>query len=330
MKYDMLLDAMEYLDDDLVAEADFSVRRKRKGLKRRLLSLSLAAVLTAGLAISAGAAVRESELDLMVLNYMGLGSHNTSQLMNGMIEMDAFDSEVSTNQLSGSTDTVTMKAVSSIGDNRTACIRINCDAILPDDFNPESDYLMFSDGPVILKNKKTALCGSMTEALYDEESGQSYFMLSIYDLKDINRSNLSVILSDLMIYHDKNDPGSTIPPETLYEGSWQLDWKYSYRTNVNNKKVRVTVNEGKSTITAIQISPLGIRLSGKGSEDLSVDSVSFKDGTILTDLDYSVSSHKNVNGKESFSYYICFEIFNMILDPENIDSITVNGITISL
>lgn len=236
-----------------------------------------------------------------------------------------------------------LTAASSIGDRNAVYIRFDTDYELPEDFDPEQDYVLPEDMDlsVSLKNPDKNAVESSRGSVFTtiEENGKLVFLLYISNCEKINKSYVSITMENLYLYHDLDDTDDTIEeePELLYEGSWSLDWKYSYRSNVKTKRMlkRVSTDDINCYITHLDVSPLGIRFEGfvnplsriSTPVWLDVDRITFQDGRVLTVDGYSGGGFKDGIWLDG---YCGMDTLGEALDVDNIKSITIEGCEIEL
>lgn len=338
---DMVLSAISK-ERETLGEASL---KTRKWNRRKLLTFFFAAALIFAFALTAGAAA-EHDWDVALVNFMGISDADTVQLPDGNIQIgvsDVCSGMDYSSDPAGIKKDVLLTATSSIGDKNAAYIRFDTNYELPEDFDPERDYVLPEDMDlsVFLKNPEKNVIESTKGSVFTtiEENGKLIFLLYISNCQKLNKSYVSITMGNLYLYHDLDAADSTISeePELLYEGSWSLDWKYSYRSNVKTKKVLKSINvDGtKCFLTHLEVSPLGIRFEGfanpmhrlSSPTRLDVDCVTFRDGRVLTIGGNSSSGLKDGIWLDG---YCGIDILGEVLDVDEIESITIGGCEIQL
>lgn len=318
---------------------------KRKINHRKLLTFLFAAALVIAFALTAGAAT-ENDWDVAIVNFMGISDADTVQLPDGNIQIGVskvcYGTDYSRNP-EGEERAVHMTAASSIGDRNAVYIRFDTDYELPEDFDPERDYVLPEDMDlsVYLKNPDKNINETMRGSTFTtiEEDGKLVLLLYISNCRKINKSYVSVDMENLYLYHDLGvtDQSPTEEPELIYKGGWSLDWKYSYRSNVKIKRMLkpVELENVKCYLTRMEVSPLGIRFEGfvnplnrvSGAVWMDVDSITFKDGRVIT---VGGSSQAGCKDGIWLDGYCGIDELGEALDVDEIESISIGGRDISL
>ncbi len=322
--------------EELVIRAvgtDNSVKFKRKPAKR-LLIWGLAAVLTMAMGLTVVAA-RENEWDIELVNFMGLSDANTLQLDSGMVEINQGQTSICMDYQdveTGETKEVTMMAVSSMGDKNEVYVRIETDYELPENFNEETDYILPEDFQLRVNLNKAGYGAQFTSFVEDNKLG---FLLEISNCKEINKAEITVIMEDLYWYHDLNaEEEDEIEPEKLLcKGTWELKWKYHYKSNTITKRYLSKTFEADGCtykLTKVEISPISIRLEAHRSEadrhkehfDVWLQEIHFTDGRILKVDDVGGSGMHN--GMYAHSYIGARELGETI-QPKEVKSLIISG-----
>lgn len=321
-----------------------AVKKGKKKLNhRKLLTFMLAAVFVIAFAMTVGAA-SGNDWDVAIVNFMGISDADTVQLPDGNIQIGTSDlcrGIDYSKDPAGEEKAVNITAASSIGDKNAAYIRFDTNYELPDDFNPERDYVLPEDMDLSVYQKKTAVTETMRGSTFTtaEEDGKLILLLYISNCQKINKSYVSITMKNLYLHHDLGitDDTETEEPELLYEGSWSLDWKYSYRSNVKIKRMLkpVELDGIKCYLTHMEVSPLGIRFEGfvnplhrvSGAVWMDVDSITFKDGRVL-----AVDGSSQAGCKDGIwlDGYCGIDELGEALNVDEIESITIGGCEVSL
>lgn len=316
---------------------------KKKLRPRKLLTFMLAAVFVIAFAMTVGAA-SGNDWDVAIVNFMGISDADTVQLPDGNIQIGASDLCRGIDygfDPAGEKKAVNITATSSVGDKNAAYIRFDTNYELPDDFDPERDYVLPEDMDLSVYQKKTAVTETMRGSTFTTavEDGKLILLLYISNCPKINKSYVSITMENLYLYHDlgTTDDTATEKPELLYEGNWSLDWKYSYRSNIKTKWMLkpVELDGIKCYLTHMEVSPLGIRFEGfvnplhrvSGAVWMDVDSVTFKDGRVL-----AVDGSSQAGCKDGIwlDGYCGIDELGEALDVDEIENITIGGCEISL
>ena len=298
------------------------VSYKQKPLRKRIV-LILAAVFLLLISITSVAA-SENEWDIAITNFMGLNDPSTLQLESGEVEI----------KTSASSNGLTITKITSIGDKNTAYIRMDTDFKLPEDFDETTDYILPEHHITTITDKKPgtpkSYGGAMT-CFY--EDGYLGFLLEISNCDSLNKSYVTVVFKNLILYHDLHDYDDNAPKEELFlEGNWTLDWKYSYKSSTKTYRMLNKTMIGDNTVwlTRIDVSPISIRIEGKRSpadfdkawgKSSCIQEIGFKDGTVISYPQESSWGHSNT----SFDYYIDFHGMKQIIKPDELDYMIIGN-----
>ncbi|MCI5650091.1 MAG: hypothetical protein MR332_11805 [Fusicatenibacter sp.] len=320
----------------------------RKRNPRRLFTFLLVAVLAAAMTMIASAA-EKNDWDLAIMEFMGLEDSDTIQWSDGSVEIGVSDQCSGTDYGSdpkGIRLPLTITAASSIGDQNAAYIRFDTDYELPEDFDSERDYILPGTMDLGVYRKDPQKDPSVTNYgsvfTCGAENGKLIFMLYVADCPQINKSYLNLHFEDLYLYHDRGvaEDGETDAssgsadgePELLYKGSWSLNWKYAYCSNVRKTYLFrcVELDQVRCYITHMEVSPLGVRLEGfvnplhrvKSAVRMDLEKITYQNGEVLTVNDSSVAGCRNGIWLESYSG---IDVIGEVLNVDQVKSITING-----
>lgn len=313
---------------------------KKKTHRKKRLVLALVAVLLLALGLTTIAAV-QNDWDVILIDFMGISDADTLQLEGGDIFIDKTAQYEKTSPFLEEVDDlglvdipIQMTVVSSIGDKNNAYIRIETDYILPDTFNPETDYVLPFD---IDTSISPMLNGYGSEFTSFEENGRLGFLLSITNCDKLNKSDITLEIHDLYLYHDLHKEYGAPEEELLCAGTWSVNWKYNYRSNVQNHHMLKTFESNGVTyyLTCVEVSPIAIRMEAfrmpqdrdKALPGPWLEKVQFKDGTTLSIEEESGGGLSNGIFAES---YVNVREFGNAIDPETVESITICGKRINL
>lgn len=317
--------------------------------KRKSFILVLAATLVIAFGLTAGAAV-SNEWDIALVNFMGVSNADTIQLEGGVVEIGAKDMAEGVDYsegTSGKSKLITLRATTSIGDKNAAYIRLDTNYKVPEDFDETTDYILPAEYDVHVYGRnpdrgaleKTG-AGTFTSIV---ENGKVSFLFYLHDFKSLNKSYVTVSLNDLVLYHGlkmtegEMDPSQAETTELLYTGEWNLEWKYSYKSNAKTCHTLKKIQQDDVTyyIKKIEVSPLGIRMEAvkklgdrqKEVSDIDLEEIHLKDGRVIS-LDRT--SVTGTRGDRWLEGYWDMELIGEALEPENVESITVVGSEIKL
>lgn len=122
----------------------------------------------------------------------------------------------------------------------------------------------------------------------------------------------------------------------LVEGEWNLSWDFTYKDTSKHVTPNqlVSINGKESTITKVSVSPMSISLLAQGENILeAIVTVNFKDGSnIIYNAENNNSSFGSVliNEDEMTYEYQLYYRFNQIINPDNVESITLGETKISM
>ena len=317
--------------------------RKKKLSPKKLFTLMLAAVLVIAFAMTVGAA-SGNDWDVVLVNFMGISDADTVQLPDGNIQIGASDlcygTDYSKNP-KGEEKALNLTATSSIGDKNAVYIRFDTNYDLPEDFDPERDYVLPENMDLSVHRKKNDAAQTTRGSTFTttREDGKLVLLLYISNCREINKSYVSITMENLYLYHDLGmaDDTDAKEPELLYEGNWSMDWKYSYRSNVKTKRMlkRVELDGVNCYLTRMEVSPLGIRFEGfvnpmhrvTDAVWMDVDSVIFQDGRVLYVDGSSAAGCKDGIWLDG---YCGLDALGEALDVDEIERVSIGGCEISL
>ena len=344
MSGEEMLDLLEYLDEDLIMEsAGFggADRKTRRNMNpKKLVVVLLAAALVLALGVMAVSAAVRHDWDRAILDFMGIRDADTTQLEDGTVLIGESDTCSGRDLLTGEQKEITFIASSSIGDKNAAYIRIDTDYEVPEDFDPETDYFMTEDFD--LEVTTNYLQGALDRSSVLEsqvENGKLFFLLEISGTKNIDRSKVVLTFENLYYYHDlgMGDKDDAPPKELVFRGSWNLEWKFDYRTVTKKAKMheKVQVGEAAGYLTTVEITPLGIRIEGRIAFDswdvptgkleaMKIEKITLKDGRAIaiTETD-SWGTSRGTYGYKFRGYY-GVGVLGEPLNPDEVESITTN------
>ncbi|MDD7144357.1 MAG: hypothetical protein PUI73_11470, partial [bacterium] len=324
MSGEEMLDLLEYLDEDLIMEsAGFggADRKTRRNMNpKKLVVVLLAAALVLALGVMAVSAAVRHDWDRAILDFMGICDADTTQLEDGTVLIGESDTCSGRDLLTGEQKEITFIASSSIGDKNAAYIRIDTDYEVPEDFDLETDYFMTEDFD--LEVTTNYLQGALDRSSVLEsqvENGKLFFLLEISGTKNIDRSKVVLTFENLYYYHDlgMGDKDDALPKELVFRGSWNLEWKFDYRTVTKKAKMheKVQVGEAAGYLTTVEITPLGIRIEGRIAFDswdvptgkleaMKIEKITLKDGRAIaiTETD-SWGTSRGTYGYKFRGYY---------------------------
>ena len=345
MSGEEMLDLLEYLDEDLIMEsAGFggADRKTRRNMNpKKLVVVLLAAALVLALGVMAVSAAVRHDWDRAILDFMGIRDADTTQLEDGTVLIGESDTCSGRDLLTGEQKEITFIASSSIGDKNAAYIRIDTDYEVPEDFDPETDYFMTEDFD--LEVTTNYLQGALDRSSVLEsqvENGKLFFLLEISGTKNIDRSKVVLTFENLYYYYDlgMGDKDDAPPKELVFRGSWNLEWKFDYRTVTKKAKMheKVQVGEAAGYLTTVEITPLGIRIEGRIAFDswdvptgkleaMKIEKITLKDGRAIaiTETD-SWGTSRGTYGYKFRGYY-GVGVLGEQLNPDEVESITTDG-----
>lgn len=320
--------------------------KRKRANRRKLVTFLLAATLVIAFGVTAGAA-SENDWDIALMEFMGLDDADTMQWSDGTVQIGASavcDGTDYSEDANGKQNRIIITATSSIGDQNAAYIRFDTNYELPDDFDPDQDYILPGDmnlGVYRKKSRDTMYIiehGSTFTSM--EENGKLVFMLYISDCPKINKSYVCLDLEDLYLYHDAGSNGEDTDrePEQICEGNWSLNWKYAYRSNVRKKNMLKHVeldNNVNCYITRMEVSPLGVRLEGfvnplnrlSGAAWMDIEKITYLDGQELSVNGSSTAGCKDGIWLEG---YCGIDVLGEVLNVDEVESITIGGCEIRL
>ena len=319
-------------------------RLKRRNRKRFLI-LGLAAILLLGLGLTAlGASM--PDWDITLIRAMGLSKTETLQLESGEVEINETVSYDCEKYLGGKTQItpVEVTAQSSIGDKNSAFIRFTTDYKLPEGFDETTDYISPENCEIRVYKKdpaKEPMVTDMGMTFYSiSENGYLGFIGEVVDCNDLNKSYVTVHLEDMYLYRKTDQDGQEEETkELLLKGSWDLKWKYEYKSNVKTYRMLefVPIKEEHCYINKIEISPISVTVWGfrmpwnrklpQNPEGLTPELIYYKDGTVKSVGDCQVTGCKNS------MFYECFVGIQSLeepIDTKKVTAVMIGGQKIKL
>lgn len=341
MKGEKLLNHFEFIDDDLIQECYFEPKRI-SSRKRRMFTLIVAATLTLALVAMASAAMyNKGSVD--ILNYLGLGEADTSEIGDGVVAIECSDQCVVINSHTGERETVAMKALSSIGDKRNVFIKIETDIVPREEFDEERDYYLPDTWRSDITNAKGKTPSGWASTLEGRvEDGKLCFYMSIEDCEGINESTIQVTMEDIYLYHDKGveEDGVTPEEELVCDGSWELNWTYDYKAAERSVGVNafMEMDGQKYYVRDVQITPFEVNVRAWAIDDrktdtgLSVEEIRLADGSQIytTEVGGGGRGSTMLPIVDHVEGYANVAWLGYVLSPADVVSIVVDGVEFEL
>lgn len=366
---EQLLFMLGDIDCDLIEETKFFTEEFKfsKGRRRRLGITIIAAVLVLALGITSFA-INKNQWNIDIINYMGLGNADTTQLTDGSVEISAIDTKIVLNRVTGTEDEIWMKADSSIGDNMNTYIKVQSNIVLPKELCELPGYFMAEFWDMNISDKKEESLGKQwggsLEAIL-EEDGLS-FMINLQDVEDLNTSYVTLTLGEIVyninwddiqdasvqdgeiLTNDyvKNLKAQGIEELKIYDEDWTMSWKYSYKSPQVTKSIREKVEIGDLTciLTNLRITPLEVSISGHVAytdwkkdmpkNPLHIEKILMNDGSeIILDGHTGISYGRGIKNLIPTYYISIYENvagYKTVLNPDEVKSVFVNGIEITV
>lgn len=309
-------------------------RPKQK--RRKWLTFALAAVLLFALGITAMAAVK-NEWDIQLINFMGIGDADTLQLEGGEVQIQktaVYSPESLAKNAVFPETPIQITAVSSIGDKNSAYIRIETDYALPASYNEETDYILSDDHTLDIDPLESGYGMVYTSFIKDGKLG---FLISISNCENLNRCKISLQFTDLYLYHDLDEDENAPERELLCPGTWTLNWKFNYRSNMKTYRMFEKIESNGVTyyLTEVEISPISVRLEAfrlpqdrqKEHPGNLLETLYFSDGTMLV---LESESGSGVHNGMFIDSYVDVSEFGNAIDADNVKAITICGKKIDL
>ena len=327
---------------------------KKKRIKKRMIFV-LAAAIIATLGITAGATEGVWNFDLVA--FSNISTKNIDALDGSQAEIGATTTatllDYSRNPEGEEVD-ITFTITDSFGDKQQQFLEITTDYPVPEDFDSAKDQ-------IVLKNWNCDVGVDLSGGGSGEDNiiaRDGVLVLQIYireDVRALNEAQMTLNLEDMYYCKDApvNGAGELSADfrdgNLLLEGAWTINWTNDYEVDerISHPEQIVTFGGVEIQVDEVVVSTLGVRWTGhvvKGElqetemdaimNDLAVDTargevdpviISMKDGAII-ELGHSASIGVDANG--TVDYYASVTDSDNVLDPENVESITVHGIEI--
>ena len=323
-------------------------KEMKKVGKRRFVVLGLAAVLLMGLCFSVFAG-SNPDWDVEIIKFMGLDESDTFQLESGEVKIQVYDRCEAVEYESGKSEgeagssqnetlqktkkrEIKVMAVSSIGDRNSACIRIETDYDFPEGFKEETDYILPDNYSINVTDKKGKFLEHGSTLGYVNLDGKLGYMLYITGCEGINKAKISIKFKDFYLHHDLGLEEGDREEELLLEGSWELDWRYAYKSNTKRYKMlkSIEMDGDHLMITKIDVSPLSVQIKGfrmpwerkYGHVEFTIDRIVYKDGTSL-----EVGGWSSAGNRDGIfiDIFLGTEEMGTTIDVEQIESIVIGG-----
>lgn len=284
-------------------------KKKTVFSKKKLIISVLAATMMIGTVSLASENFGFSK-DNPLSNYLGLDKNNDSLDGAGIY----LNKSVINNNLK-----LTIKHT--LGDKHNLYLLIDVET--PDDLIiPKNSR--FNEMDINFKNPSSA--GWSISDLEDDnpnDNKQSY-IISYSTEGKLNGSDIYLDFKDFGYYSDKNDEFIT-----LVKGDWNISWRLDYIDVSKEISVNKCVlnKDNKYFIKNINISPisLSVNLIGRNNGSFMIKEVTFKDGTIYTDKDFS-----SMHSSSSFLNIFTSIEFGKVIDIDKIESITIDNKVINI
>lgn len=269
---DEVIDIPNELTREQISSIEKRIIYKKKIIphrKRNIFILVAAIVLSLGLTAFA---TKQNEWDLTLIQFMGLNDAKTLQLDGGEVVIDIEETNVWTDykeNQKGEQKKYSITGITSIGDRNSAYLKVSTDYELPEEFDETTDYILPENNKIdityknVFGHSEIRTFASAFMACY--ENGKLGFLISIENCKELNKCDVSLEIENLYWYHDlgkSEDTKQYKAEELLAEGVWNVQWRYSYKSNVITKRLwkQFRTKEGEVYLSKIEISPISIRM----------------------------------------------------------------------
>lgn len=288
-------------------------------MRRRILLL-VAVLLLGTMTVQAA---EKLEWDIYLEQSLGLDEEAKVQLEDGYTVIDESDTSQG----------IELRAVTAIGDKYSMYIRFDTNFLLPE--GSEEAYYQFDNVDITVSSGKNDLLTKSHGATWYPYNNEGYLgmWLEITDCEDINRSYMNIAVSDL---YKLSEDGEYSQEQLIAEGDWNISWKNNYKSNGKTywRLKKVDTVQMDYIVTSIEVTPItvfvkGIELSREEkltSPMIQIEKVIMKDGTVY---EISGCSGGNSNNIWLDSYATIRELGETI-NPEEVESIIVDGVTIRL
>ena len=317
----------------------------KKKNSKRFVVFGLAAILLMGLCLGVFAS-SHPDWDVEILQFMGLDETETFQLESGEVQIQVYDSCEAVEYKKGpdgetisSEREVKIMAVSSIGDRNSACIRIETDYELPEDFDETTDYIMPGKYDLDIYEKPGEFVETSMAATtgYVNMDGKLGYMIYVEGCEKLNKSQVKVRFEDFYLYHDLAMEEGGAEKELLLQGNWELTWRYAYKSNTKRYRMLkpIEMDGEKYYITQIDVSPLSVQIEGfrkpwerkYDNTEFTIDRIQYKDGTSLEVGGWSSAGNRDGIWIDTF---LGTTEMGVTIDVEQIESIVIAENEISL
>lgn len=341
---------------------------KSKSFRKRWVAIAAVAVLAVGsLSVSASTGV----FDELLTKFMGISEEDLSEIQVAKENAIASDTaecfDYKDNQ-KGIKDEVTATVSELVGDSNSAYFRVDFDYELPDDFDPEKDWIISSmTGHEFFDDEECMIKAENPEDIsgqYYYEDGKLSIVYRYTDLEKINSKYVRLTIHDIVWFDRENLENHKV----LCDGEWQMTFKLDYEAAdpiVYDKDFAILVEDAEFektdgtrairdtevVIHEITLSPLNINIEATADYDpeeeigmfllYSIDKITMKDGAeIVYDYDrlwngegdykYNAWFESTPQTNTVYSYMSLGELFGQGVNLDKVKSITINGQEIKL
>lgn len=303
-----------------------------KGKLRKLFSLhgiTKFAVIAASVLMLLGiasAAVEKYDLDIHMAETLGLA--NVMPLLpDGSVYIGVSDTDAG----------VTLTAAEAIGDKFNQWIKIETD--IP--WREGKEYYFDHTWNHAYGDDSRAESGGGVIYCY-EDNGMVAFMQNFVQYESINKAHIRLELGRLMECNAWSDSPDYEPEATVYaDGTWELSWDNYYPANVKTSypmKLIKSENTQGDKLTVLlyraEISPVAIHINAialdperrADSKTLMIDSITLKDGTVVSCKDSGGGGVKNSMMLEKYISFAELGLKNL----SEVEYVTIRGEKIPL
>lgn len=312
--------------------------------KRYIVLLAATLILALGLTVFAA---KEKELDITLMNFMGLNDANVLQLEGGEVII----SEKTTSMWldyaknpKGEEKEISITRITSIGDRNSAYLRVNTDYNLPDGFDETTDYILPENSKIDITYRNIwgydefRTYGSSFTAFYEE--GKLGFLISIENCENLNKCKVELKIENLYWYHDLgkyDEDDESEPEELLCEGVWETGWTYSYKSNIRTYRMFKSIDssDGEIFLTKVEVSPISIRIEAvRNSKDREkewngdiIEGICYNNGECIQ---IERSSSGGIGNGIFLEEFVKVGELGAVLDPERVSYLIICGEKVDL
>lgn len=354
--------ALSMIPENEVKDVSITRVTTFKKNRKKWVVCALVAVLVFG---TLGVTADTDVFNNLLLEHIGVNNKEISELNLGemnIVTSDTTEGISYAKNTRGKKETVTMMISEAIGDDSTAYFRVDFDMEIPEGIVDKIRTIKYETMSINVYEDEGF---SQESEDYVDVSSKLYFeegkIAMVYKIETENITEKFFQLQwNNLIMVQKSDPSKYV---SLFDGAWNATFSFDYEAkepivlNISEKIIikdaefehfdgtRV-VRESSVSLEKIEINPTTITLYGELDFEpenecpsfilFSIDKITFTDGTVYEykytgkdDFKYNCAFQYHAKSTAVVSKNNLFELFGHGVDPDQIESVTINGVDFS-